>query len=225
LANLYFLIGRIDDAGKQYQASLGAFPRYVHALAGLGRVAAANGDLTGAVDHYTRAIEVVPLPEYVIALGDVYAAAGDTRNADAQYALVGAIEQLYAANGVNLDLQIGMFNADHDRDVASTVARTKAAYTEQPSIQAADALAWVQYKAGDVDAAMPAIEQALRTGTRDPLILFHAGMIYRRAGNPARAIAYLAAVEGENPQFSILQAPVAREALRELTGEARAPGN
>jgi tetratricopeptide (TPR) repeat protein len=187
-------------------------------------VAAAQGDLTGAVDDYTSAIEVVPLPEYVIALGDVYAAAGDSRNADAQYALVGAIEQLYAANGVNLDLQIGMFNADHDRDVVMTVARAKAAYAEQPSIQAADVLAWVQYKAGETDDAKLAIEQALRTGTRDPLVLFHAGMIYRRAGNAAKAKSYLVAVEGQNPQFSILQAPVAREALRGLTAEARALG-
>lgn len=224
LANLYFMVGRVDDAGKQYQASLDAFPRYVHALAGLGRVAAANGDLTGAADNYTSAIEAVPLPEYVIALGDVYAAAGDNRNADAQYALVGAIEQLYAANGVNLDLQIGMFNADHDRNIALTVARAQAAYAEQPSIQAADVLAWVQYKAGDIGEATSAIEQALRTGTRDPLILFHAGMIYRRAGDAAKAKGYLAAVERQNAQFSLLQAPVARDALRELTGEARAPG-
>src|SRR5205814_3229879 len=171
--------GLVEDARDHYEQSLAIFPGYVHALAGIARVAAADRDFGRAIDYYTRAINRVPLPEYVIALGDVYSAAGDARNAQAQYDLVGAIEQLYTANGVNLDLQIALFNADHDRNVAATVERAELAYAQQPSIQAADVLAWVQYNAGNTDAARTAIEAALRIGTHDPLIAFHAASIYR----------------------------------------------
>lgn len=216
IANLYFAEGRVDDAQSNYEQSLAIFPGYVHALAGVGRTAAAQGDLPKAVDYYWRAINTVPLPEYVTALGDVYAASGDQKNAWAQYDLIGAIEQLYTANGVNLDLQIGLFNADHDRNVAGTVDRAKAAYAQQPSIQAADVLAWVQYKAGNTDEARTAIEQALATGTPEPLIAFHAGMIYRAAGDQAKAQMYLERVEQGAPEFSVLYAGAARDALDAL---------
>jgi tetratricopeptide (TPR) repeat protein len=216
LANLEFAEGRVDDARKDYEQSLAVFPGYVHALAGVARTAAAQGDLPKAIDYYTRAINTVPLPEYVTALGDVYAASGDEKNARAQYDLIGAIEQLYVANGVNLDLQIGLFNADHDRNVAATVERAEAAYAHQPSIQAADVLAWVQYKAGNIDEARTAIEQALATGSREPLIAFHAGMIYRAAGDEAMARTYLERVEQGAPAFSVLYAGAAKAALEAL---------
>jgi len=216
LANLLFSIGRVDAAGENYRQSLDVFPGYVHALAGLGRVAAAQGDLGLAANYYTRAINTVPLPEYVSALGDVYAAAGDEKNASSQYELIGAIEQLYAANGVNLDLQIALFNADHGREITATVERARRAAAAQPSIQAADVLAWAEYQAGNIDAAKTAIERALSTGTVDPLIAFHAGVVYKAAGEPAKAKEYLTRLEARTPQFSVRYAGQAKEALDEL---------
>ncbi len=221
IASFYFALGRVDDAAKQYQLSLDAFPGYVHALAGTGRVAAAQGDTARAIEYYTRAINAVPLPEYVTALGDVYASSGDQKNAQAQYDLIGAIEQLYAANGVNLDLQIGLFNADHDRNVAATVDRAKTAFAQQPSILAADVLAWVQFKAGNIAEAQTAVEQALSSGTLDPLITFHAGMIYKAAGDTAKAKTYLDRLEQTAPNFSVLYASTARKALEDVTAQAR----
>ncbi len=221
LASFYFLKGDIERAGQEYQRSLDAFPGYVYGLGGMGRVAAARGDLRAALDYYTRAVNTVPLPEFVIALGDVYATAGDHKHAEAQYDLVGAIEQLYAANGVNLDLQIGLFNADHDRNVAATVERAKTASAAQPSVQAADMLAWVQYKAGNIDDARAAIERALRTGTLEPLVLFHAGMIYKASGDVESAMMYLRRVEKQSPEFSVLYAATAKQALAEVTAQVR----
>lgn len=221
IANFDFLLGDIDGAETHYEASLAVFPQYVHALAGLGRVAAANGDYSKAMDYYNRAINVVPIPEYVIALGDVYAALGDAKQASAQYDLVGAIDQLYTANGVNLDLQIALFNADHGRDIAVTVARAKSAYAQQPSVQAADVLAWTLFKAGEVEDARSNVEQALRTNTIDPLILFHAGMIYKASGDNARASTLLARVEQQAPHFSVLYSETARQALEDTASRVQ----
>ena len=57
----------------------------------------------------------IPLPEYVVGYGDVLSAAGRQDEANAQYALVAAIQQLYAANGVDTDLELALFTADHGR--------------------------------------------------------------------------------------------------------------
>jgi tetratricopeptide (TPR) repeat protein len=220
IANLSFQQGDLDGAAAEYAASLDALPGYVHALAGLGRVSAARGDLEGAIAHYSAALEVVPLPEYTIALGDSYEASGDEQAARDQYEVVTAIEQLYAANGVNLDLQVALFNADHERDLESTVAKARALYAEQPNIAAADALAWSLYQHGDIAGARDAMAAALRTGVREPSILFHAGMIYHAAGDADLAAEYLQAVQDANPQFSVRHAETARRALEEVRLEA-----
>ncbi len=220
IAHLLFITGDLDGSQSQYAKALETLPGYVHALAGLGRVAAARGDLAAAIVQYEAAIAAVPLPEYVIVLGDVYAAVGATNRASDQYELVAAIEQLYAADGVNLDLQIALFNADHGRDLQATVARAEALFATQPSIQAADALAWVRYKAGDIDGARAAIGDALRTGSRDPLLLFHAGMIHKTAGETELAAMFLRQINEQNPRFSVLYSTTAKEALAEVAAKA-----
>jgi tetratricopeptide (TPR) repeat protein len=216
IGNLRFIDGDVAASRNEYERSLEVFPGYVHALAGLGRAAAADGDLDEAIDYYRRAVAAVPLPEYAIALGDVYAAAGDERNAAAQYELVDAIARLYDANGVNLDLQIALFNADHGRDLARTVELARRAFAAQPSIQAADALAWVEYTAGNAEAARAAVEVALGAGSREPLVLFHAGMIYRAAVDDGRALEYLRRLDDQSPRFSVRHAEIARGTLAGL---------
>ncbi len=220
LANLAFQAGDLGESESQYRASLGALPGYVHALAGLGRIAAARGDSVGAIAHYRAALNTAPLPEYVIALGDVYEAAGDGQNAVDQYELVAAIERLYDANGVNLDLQIALFNADHKRDLQATDVNAQALFEAQPSIAVADALAWVRYQQGDIAGAREAIDAALRTGVREASILFHAGMIYRASGDADLAMQYLQAVQDANPEFSVRYAAIARQALEEVRLDA-----
>jgi len=57
------------------------------------------------------------------------------------------------------------------------VAIAEKAAADRHDIFTHDALAWAYFKAGRTDAARRAIEQALRTGTRDADILAHAAAI------------------------------------------------
>src|SRR5439155_214638 len=78
---------------------------------------AARGQYAAAIDRYREAVDVYPLPDFVIGLGDTYAAAGDSRKAAQAYDLAAAEQQLYRANGVDLDAELALFDADHRRDL------------------------------------------------------------------------------------------------------------
>lgn len=227
LANLYFNRGNLEQAEVEYQRTLEGLPGYVYALAGLGHVRAVQGRTEEAVALLTQASQTMPLPEFVIALGDIYLATGRPDAARKQYELVRAIQRLYQANGVDLDLEIALFDADHGQDPAATAARARQAFMHRPSIQAADVLAWALYQAGDYQAAQSFSQQALRLGTQDALKLFHAGMIAYRLGDYASARSYLNRALTINPNFSLLYADGARrtlEKLRSMSSENKAEG-
>jgi len=82
-------------------------------------------------------------------------------------------------------------------------------------IYGADAVAWTALKAGKLAEAQAAIKEALRLGTQDAKLFYHAGMIARAAGNRASARAYLQQALRLNPQFDPLQALIAKKALED----------
>jgi tetratricopeptide (TPR) repeat protein len=223
LGNLHFDGGDLDAAEAAYETSVRNLPDYPAALAGLGRVAAARGQYEEAVARYEAAIARVPLPEFVIALGDVHAAFGQPAEAERQYALVGAMQDLYAANGVDTDLEMALFFADHPEriaDMTALVEQARAAYARRPSVRGADVLAWTLYRAGDYAGAKTAIDEALRLGTKDALMFFHAGTIEQALGNTEAAANYLRTALERNPHFSVRYAPEAEATLAGLLGDA-----
>ncbi len=111
-----------------------------------------------------------------------------------------------------------MFWADHDTrlDEALDVARRERA--ERRDIYTADLLAWCLYKKGLYAEAKTLIDEALRLGTRDPKLLFHAGMIAAASGDRAGGAKYLRQALAINPSFDVLQADAARRALAGRAG-------
>jgi len=216
LGTLYFDQGDLAAAQREFERGLAISPGYIHAEAGLAMIAAARGDYAGAIAHYTAALNVMPWPQYIINLGDVYAAAGRPQDVERQYGLVDAIERLFRANGVNVDMELALFDADHHRDLPNALALARQNMQQRPSILAADALAWTQYQAGDCAGAGATERAALRLGTQLPLTLFHAGMIAHCNGDGAAATGYLARTIALNPHFSVLYDGVAEQTLQAL---------
>ena len=216
LGNLYFNSGDLERAQLEYQRTLQDHPNYVYALAGLGRVRAAQGEMKEAIQLLSQAVAIVPLPEFVITLGDLYQASGKEDKAEGQYQLVAAIETLHRANGVDMDMEIALFNADHDQNLEETLALARKAYVNRPSIHAADVLAWALYKTGDYQEAERYSAEALQLGTKDSLKLFHAGMVALKLGDRQQAREYLEEALMINPHFSILYAGEATRTLEDL---------
>jgi tetratricopeptide (TPR) repeat protein len=216
LGNLWFTSGKLVEAQKAYGLSNRTAGAYAPALAGQAKIAAARGDLEQAATFYRQAFNRMPLPEYAIALGDVYAVMGEKVKAEEQYDLVKSMDKLLRANGVDTDLEIALFNADHDIDLQPSLAKARAAYDARPSIHAADALAWTLFKTGNYKEAQKYSSEAIRLGTRDPLKLFHAGMISKALGEKEQAHAYLQQAIDLNPHFSLLYADEAADSLKTL---------
>jgi tetratricopeptide (TPR) repeat protein len=221
LGNLLFAKGDLAGAEVQYAHSLERSPKYVYALAGMARVRAAQGQISTATTLYQQAIERMPLPEFVIALGELHEAAGQQKEADQQYQLVQAMQQLFKANGVDTDLELALFEADHGRDPHATVAMARAAYQRRPSIKGADVLGWALYRAGQLTEARSYAEQALRLGTQDAVMLYHAGTIAQAQGDSAAARTWLGQAVALNPAFSPLYGPQAQQALKLLNATAK----
>ena len=216
LGNLYFNRGQLDLAQQQYAGALASRTDDPFAIAGLAKVSAARGDLSTAINSYEQITQRLPLPEFVIALGDLYAVTGHPEKARAQYEIVRAIQKLNASAGMNVDMELALFEADHGGDPAATVERARAAYSHRPSIHAADVLAWALYRNGQQAEAARYSAEALRLGTRDAAMLYRAGVIANTNGDTAAARAHLQEALATNPHFSILDAGKAQALLVQL---------
>jgi tetratricopeptide (TPR) repeat protein len=204
--------GRAAEAEREYDHALFVFPDYHLALAAKARARLAAGDVDAAEGFYRRAVARVPLPEYTAALGDLYTKLGRADEARRQYELVEFVER-GGAQGDTYTRQLAMFWADHDTrlDEALEVALRERA--GRKDIYTADLLAWCLYKKGRHAEAKAAMDEALRLGTRDPRLLFHAGMIAVASGDRAGGAKYLRRALAISPSFDVLQADAARRAL------------
>lgn len=215
LGDLEAMRGHIRAARRAYAAALAGVPGYVPALASRAQLDAARGRLGPAIRGYERIVRGRPLPQYVIALGETQQAAGRRADARETFALVDAERRLLAASGVNSDVEIALFEADHgDRNRAVDLARR--AWKAAPSVRSADAVGWALTRSGRSSDGLAWARRALRLGSRDPLILTRAGLSARAAGRQREARRYLRRALRANPRFSVVWAPRARTALRSL---------
>lgn len=214
LGNLYFNKGDVKTAEMIYDDTLRQQPAYPYALAGMARVRAAQGRYDEALSLYQTVVERLPLPQFAIALGEVYDKVGQPKQAKAQYDLVRVIQTLNASAAMNTDLEMSWFESDYG-DPARGLKLARAAYAQRRSIYVLDALAWALYRNGQYDEAWTYAQQALKLGTRDAMLYFHAGMIAAEL-DPAKAQQYLRTALEINPNFSVRFAPQAKAALDQL---------
>jgi tetratricopeptide (TPR) repeat protein len=212
VGNLLFASGRYAAAERAYRSVLAADPGYGLAQGGLARLEASRGDLDAAIDRFRRVVRGLPLPEYVISLAEAEQAAGRIKAARRDYALVQVESRLLSASGVDTDVDLALFEANHG-DPGEAVALARSAWRAAPSVRSADALAWALSQAGRDEAALQRLRQAMRLGSRDPSFLYHAGMIAYRAGHDGEAETYLSRLLAQSPRFSPLYASRARRTL------------
>jgi len=221
LGHEHFALGDLAAAAAAYSRALAAFPDYYLALGALGRVRAAAGRLDEATALYRRAVEQIPAPDLVGALGDVYAAAGHADKAERQYALVDYMGDVADATRSSYGRQLAVFYCDHDRRLPTALRLSEQEAATRGGIYTDDALAWALHKNGRTTEAVRATHRALRLGTDDSLLEYHAGVIFAGAGRPRRAVRHLRRTLALNPYFDLRQAALARATLASLDDHDR----
>jgi Tfp pilus assembly protein PilF len=215
-AQLSFDRGDYETATRDEADALAIAPDYYVAEAGLARATAALGRIDEAIVLYQRTIAAVPQPEYLAALGDLYALQGDAARTARAYDTVEVSATLAALNQRLYDRQFALFYLDHDRNLEQALAIAEASLAQRPDVYGYDIYAWALYKAGRYEEAATASDRALALGTPDPRLHYHAGFIALARGETARARLELGRSLGIGPSFDPLLAPRARAVLRQL---------
>jgi tetratricopeptide (TPR) repeat protein len=213
LGEMQFLAGETNDAERAYLASLGEYPNYYRALAGLAKVRASQGRYVDAVKLYKQAIAAVPYPEYAAALGDIYQKLGQHEEAKKQYELVEFIGYLSKINQQIHNRDLALFYADHDLKLSESLVLARKELEVRRDVYTWDVLAWSLYKNDKPQEAAEAISHAMEQGTKDPQFFFHAGMIYGKLGDSTKAKEYLERALQTNPEFHVTYAETARQTL------------
>ncbi|CAM5441539.1 tetratricopeptide repeat protein [Streptomyces aurantiogriseus] len=211
--------GDLRTALRHFQQAVHLDPDQRAAQAGRGRTLAALGRSSEALSAYQAALAGQPLPQYVLELGELYESLRMTQKARVQYDLLRERVRLDTAGGVDQELLLGQFEADHG-DPQTAVRRLRAEWRRQPGIAVADALGWALHRAGQDKEALKfaaiATDRAKGGGVRSAPYSYHLGMIefgLKRYG-PARR--HLQEALRINPHFSPLHVPRARAALTQL---------
>jgi tetratricopeptide (TPR) repeat protein len=220
LGEICFKSGDLSGAEQAYRAGLEIEPHSYRNLAGLGELRTAQGRYPEAIALYQKAIAVVPYPAYATALYDLDQQVGRSDDARKQLALVEFISTLNPLNERLFYRELALFYADHNLKLAQSVELAKRELDVRHDIYTWDILAWVLFKNGRFVEASDAMNKALALGTRDALLDFHAGMIELQLGRSGRAQTLLKNALALNPNFHLIYAGQARQALAQLAESA-----
>jgi tetratricopeptide (TPR) repeat protein len=200
---LAFTSGDFDAAEKNYRAALELSPEDWSATDHLAELRGAQRRFDEAEQLYTALVERVARPELCQALGDLYAVAGkpDLAKRWRDKALAGYLAAA-ASGGVQYDHHLAGFYCDSEPNPAEAVKWAKKDLAARKTIYAWDGLAWALYQAGEFKPAAQAMDKALAQGTKDSHILYHASLVYFRAGDGAKGKACLLRAAQVNPKFN-----------------------
>ncbi|WP_241192574.1 tetratricopeptide repeat protein [Streptomyces sp. ADI96-02] len=216
LATLAQDAGDARTALREAQDGLSAAPEDAPLLEARARAHAALGHDQQAVADYTAAVEIVPLPQYLLGLGELQQSLGDTEEANDQYEVLRAHEKVRGASGEPADVDAILFEADHGA-ARLAVGMGAAAARERPFIAVQDAYAWALHRAGRNAEALRYADRALDLGTPSALFHYHRAMIRLALEDPS-AREDLARALAIDPHFHPLHAPRARAALSRIEG-------
>ncbi|MBA2333678.1 MAG: tetratricopeptide repeat protein [Blastocatellia bacterium] len=211
LGDEFWKNGNYTEAEKVYDEALQIFPGFHLAVAGKGRIRAAQNDFEGAERFLSDAQNKVPNAETIILLGHIYKLQGLADKAGHQYELVEAVEQKLGMKGDQKLL--ALFWADQNIRLDEALSIAAAEHDARKDIYTADVLAWCLFKKGRLPEAKAAITEALRLKTNDAGILYHAGMIENGLGNRTQAVILLKKALMINPSFDLIQAENARSVI------------
>ena len=186
--------GRVGDAKQAFERAEVTFPGHPLAIDGIARIKIVEGNFAAARQLYQEQLAKIPTPDVAAVVGDLMLATGDPSAAERYYQMSEQIELAGWGNGVRQPQVLARFLAERNRDIPRAVALADEAAAARRDIFTLDTQAWAYFKAGRVPEAEQIAGRALRTGTRDARILYHAAEIAAARGDRNRALETLSRI-------------------------------
>jgi tetratricopeptide (TPR) repeat protein len=213
-AQLAFEDGDDGAVGDELAQALRIFPGNAGALLVEAQWYRSHARWREALSAATRSADLYPLPQALGYRADAQRDLGDGRAAQATDALIDAEQRLNNVRGVNDRLLAAYYAQRHAHlDDALRFARADLA-KRGDEIYADDTVAWVLASMGRWTEAYRYSRRAMRFGSNDPIVLYHAGAIAMETGNVQVGRRLLEAALRQNPNFDPFGAEDARRRLR-----------
>jgi tetratricopeptide (TPR) repeat protein len=190
-ADGHVILGALYQKSKNYGSAQAEFeraiqlnPNHGQAYIRLGNVFKEQGQIDLAIARYQKALDLQPKSALLAAMvGNLYLDKGDLETARKYYAqaldadpnsavALANTAWVYAQENKNLDVALGM------------AQRAKSLMPEMPSIS--DTLAWVMYKRGNYESAVPLLQECVEKAPDSAKFRFHLGMTLLKAGQKAK---------------------------------------
>jgi len=206
-AMIFWHQGDYEGAEAGFKVALSELADYPAALAGMARVAMARGEPKRAVEMLEKAHKQNPLVDTAWRLGDARAAAGDSKGAGEAY-------EIAVRDGRRSDHRtLALFFAVKNRDLDEAVRLARGEMDQRAGIYTCDAYAWALYRAGKLALARENMDKATRLGTKDAMLLYHAGAIRMATGDKEQGEKLVREALSLNPKFDVVEAAEAAKLL------------
>ncbi len=209
LAHLYENTGILDSAEYQYKIALQERPDYAFAIAGLGRIAKAQGNYKDAIFYFEKVKGMIIEFSFSDELTDLYRLNKQPNEANTN------AEEVIKMLGPNSDVE-GEDGHGHyaDKELAYAYLKTNdiekalkhalLEYERRPAnIDVSETLAWVKYKNNEFTEANKLINDALKTNSKNPVLLTRAGLIKIKAGETEKGKALIKTARETDPFLDI----------------------
>jgi tetratricopeptide (TPR) repeat protein len=199
LGKLYEVTGDLENATKHYQMAVAARENYPFAQAGLARIARKKGKNTEGVALLESANKSIIEPSFYEDLSDIYFVQNQRGKAnEAANTLIKmlggnhneaeahATDKAIPEHGHYADKELSEAYLKID-DLEHALFHANLEYARRPeNIDINEVMAWVQYKSGAFEKAIPYIEKALKTGSQKPELLWKAGQVFLKNNQEKR---------------------------------------
>jgi tetratricopeptide (TPR) repeat protein len=181
-------------------------------------ILATRHDYEGGLAIVSTLMERAATPELAAQMGDLHLLLGQVALADRYYEQAEQLER----DGWRLEepqpAALARFLAERNRKIAVAVEMAERAAASRQDIFTEDALAWAYSRAGRLEEALEASARALRTGTRDRRLLYHAAAINHALGDDETARRLIDQALDGTPMFDLVNGPAAVALRDRLTG-------
>jgi tetratricopeptide (TPR) repeat protein len=217
LGDIYHAIRDYKESERQNRIGTKLAPGFIPPTVGIAEAYVSQGRLRDALRLVKHAAAELPSLEYTIKLGDLNRALGNDGAAQRAYAAVAEKLGDYRRNGVNPDADFIVFYADHGLRPQAALREAFSIYENRPTGKIADSLGWMLHSVGRDRQAMKYALEAISAPIAGAEVHFHAAQIARALGHRSQAERLLREALHLDPVFSVVQAPIARRELKELS--------